>query len=169
MTNITPAKAPRTVPSDIAIAVPARFLRVRYNGARHPMAGPVSGSGSIFRAGANCQRFVFELLRHFGYEVGTMRSSELWTDRCFTRRILQVRRIRPLDILMFNRERREWGAHLALYLGNGVAIHLAKEIGRPAIWEIPEFLQHARYRALVGIKRPIRLLAGTQPKDPDRS
>jgi cell wall-associated NlpC family hydrolase len=133
------------------VRVPPHFFRVRYNGARHPLAG----SGSSFREGANCQRFVFALLKHFGYEVGPMRSSELWTDRRFTR---TVQRMRPMDILMFNRDRSAGGAHLALYLGDGCAIHLAKEIGRPVIWQMSEFLERARYRTLIGIKRPIRPL-----------
>ncbi len=124
-------------------------MRVRYDGARHPLARP----GSIFREGANCQRFVFELLKHFGYEVGPMRSSELYADRRFTR---PVRQMRPLDILMFNRAGSAWGAHLALYLGGGRSIHLSKEVGQPAIWEVSEFLKHERYRALVSIKRPIQ-------------
>ena len=126
-------------------------MRVRYNGARHPLAGP----GSIFDEGANCKRFVFELLRHFGYEVGAMRSSELWDDRRFTR---PVSRMRQLDILMFNRTDRSWGAHLALCLGNGLAVHLSEQVGRAAIWEVSEFPKHERYRSLVGIKRPIRRL-----------
>jgi lipoprotein Spr len=124
-------------------------MHVRYDGARHPLAGP----GSIFREGANCQRFVFELLKHFGYEVGPLRSSELWADRQFTR---PVRQKRLLDILMFNRDASAWGAHLALYLGDGRAIHLSKEPARPAVWEVGEFSKHERYRTLVGIKRPMQ-------------
>jgi len=128
-------------------------MRIRYNGARHPL----SASGSIFREGANCQRFVFDLLAHFGYEVGPMRSSELFADREFTR---AARRMRRFDILMFNREQRAWGAHLALYLGDNRAIHLSKEVGRPAIWTIPEFFARERYRTLVAIKRPMRPTVG---------
>jgi hypothetical protein len=124
-------------------------MRVRYDGVRHPLAGP----GSIFREGANCQRFVFELLRHFGYEVGPMRSSELYADRRFTR---SVRRMRALGLLMFNRNAISWGAHLALYIGDGRAIHLSKEVGKPVIWEVAEFSKHERYRTLVGVKRPIQ-------------
>ncbi len=128
--------------------IPARFLRVPYNGAAHPYA-PATG----LREGANCQRFVFELLRHFGYEIGPMRSSELWSDRKYTRRVM---RMHPLDILLFNHKRRAWGAHLALYLGSGRAIHLSKAVGRAAIWELDEFAQNDRYRIMVGIKRPTR-------------
>ncbi len=130
------------------LTVPSDFMCVRYNAARHPLAG----RASIFDEGANCQRFVFELLSHFGYEVGAMRSSELWDDRRFTR---PVRCMRELDILMFNRTDKAWGAHLALCLGNRLGIHLSKELGRPAVWNVAEFYRHERYRTLVGIKRPI--------------
>ncbi len=135
------------------LTVPRKFLGVSYNGARHPLARP----RSIFREGANCQLFVFELLRNFGYQVGPMRSSELAADRRFTR---SVRRVRALDILMFNRDSRSWGAHLALYLGNRRAIHLGQEIGRPAIWSLEEFLERERYRSLIAIKRPIQKSPG---------
>ena len=132
-------------------------MRVRYDCAHHPLAEP----GSIFRDGANCQRFVFELLKHFGYEVGPMRSSELWADRRFTN---PVRRMRPLDILMFNRGDTAWGAHVALYLGDGRAIHLSKEVGRPAVWEVAEFHARERYRTLVGIKRPLQSVSVEERK-----
>ena len=121
---------------------------MRYNGAAHPQTN-VRGLGR----GANCQRFVFELLKHFGYEIAPMRSSELCEDRTFTQRVF---RMRAFDILMFNRDERAWGAHVALYLGNGRAIHLAKAIGRPVIWDVSDFFASERYRVLVAIKRPIR-------------
>jgi murein DD-endopeptidase / murein LD-carboxypeptidase len=130
-----------------ALEIPDDFLTVRYNGAAHP-AAPFMGLAS----GANCQRFVFELLRHFGYEVAPLRSSDLWEDRIYTR---SVRRKRPLNILMFNRRKEAWGAHLALYVGRGHAIHLCKAIGAPAVWRMAQFQRTDAYQVLVGIKRPI--------------
>ena len=129
--------------------IPERFVDVRYNGAAHPRA-----TVPRLRDGANCQRFVYELLRYFGYEIAPMRSSEMWGDRTFT---LRAHAKRPLDILLFNRRNDPWGAHLALYLGGGRAIHLCKAVGRPAIWTISRFRSCDAYRVLVGIKRPIRL------------
>jgi len=129
------------------LKIPARFLKVRYNGAAHPHA-----SLTGLEAGANCQRFAFALLEHFGYAIAPMRSRELWADRRFTRR---VHRMRPCDILMFNREEKAWGAHLAMYVGNGRAIHLSKALGLPAIWDLAEFARCPRYKILLGIKRPI--------------
>jgi hypothetical protein len=130
----------------LPIAVPARFMRVRYDGARYPGAAGARGLG----AGANCQRFAYEMLRHFGREIPDFRSSELWTDARFTKR---VTRMRPLDLLLFNRTRRAWGAHVAVYLGRGRAIHLCKALGRPAIWSLGEFAQCDRYRVFLGVKR----------------
>ena len=132
------------------VEIPARFMRVRYNGAAHPLAR-VAG----LEEGANCQRFVYALLEHFGYPIAPMRSSELWTDNRFTRR---VDRMRPLDILMFNRNEAAWGAHLALYLGEQRAIHLSREVGHPAIWSLDEFARLPRYRVPLGIKRPSALI-----------
>src|ERR1700733_14337156 len=118
------------------LKIPARFMKVRYNGAAHPFAS-IAG----LEAGANCQRFAFALLEHFGYAIAPMRSSELWDDRSFTRR---VKRMRPCDILMFNREENAWGAHVAMYVGDGHAIHLSKALGLPAIWELAEFARNPR-------------------------
>jgi murein DD-endopeptidase / murein LD-carboxypeptidase len=129
------------------LEIPAHFMAVRYNGAAHPLARVVG-----FEQGANCQRFVYALLEHFGYHIAPMRSSELWADRKFTR---EARRMRPLDILMFNRDANPWGAHLALYLGNHQAIHLSKSVRLPARWSLSEFARHQRYEVLVGVKRPI--------------
>ena|SRR5271166_291156 len=98
------------------LKIPYESRSVRYNGAAHP-AAPFAGLSK----GANCQRFVFELLRYFGYEIGPLRSSDLWKDQTYTR---SIGRKRPLDILMFNRKNDPRGAHLALYLGNGRSIHV---------------------------------------------
>jgi lipoprotein Spr len=137
--------------------VPARFLRVHYNGAAHPLAKFCG-----LTHGANCQRFVFELLKHFGYEIAPMRSSELYADRIYTRR---VSRVRPLDILMFNRDENPWGAHLALYLGDGRATHLAKAIGHPVVWNLQDF-DCERYRVLVAIKRPVTVSRSSARSSP---
>lgn len=128
------------------LEIPAHFMKVRYNGTAHPFARAAG-----IEEGANCQRFVYALLEHFGYAIAPMRSSELWDDQRFTRRANQMR---SLDILLFNRNDDPWGAHLALYLGAGRAIHLSRAVGVPAIWELGKFERCPRYRILLGIKRP---------------
>ncbi|HUY27819.1 MAG TPA: hypothetical protein VMV27_10410 [Candidatus Binataceae bacterium] len=129
-----------------SIGVPRRFLRVQYNGARHPGAPKLRGLAH----GANCQHFAYELLRHDGLAVPDLRSSDLWRDKRFTRRVV---RLRPLDLLLFNRTRRAWGAHVAVYLGQRRAIHLSNQVGTPAIWTLEEFAEHERYQVYLGAKR----------------
>jgi len=138
------------VKTEIAVRIPRRFFRVRYDGRR----GPGSAGVRCLGAGANCQRFAYEMLRHYGREIRDFRSSELWADTRITRR---VTRLRPLDLLLFNRTRRAWGAHVAVYLGSGMAIHLCKAVGRPAVWSLDEFAACARYRVFLGAKRARRL------------
>jgi hypothetical protein len=138
----------RTARAAVPITIPPRFFCVRYRGARYPAAAGARGLG----AGANCQRFAYEFLRHFGRAIPDFRSSELWRDTRFTRR---VAKLRPLDLLLFNRTRRAWGAHVAVYLGRRMAIHLCKEVGRPAIWSLDEFAASERYRTFVGAKRAV--------------
>jgi lipoprotein Spr len=140
------AALPNTSQTARPFEIPSRFFRLRYDGARYPGAAGARGLG----AGANCQRFAYEILRHFGREIPDFRSCELWNDTRFTRR---VRRTRPLDLLLFNRTRRAWGAHVAVYLGSGRAIHLCKAMGRPAVWSLDEFAACDRYGVFLGAKR----------------
>ena len=129
-----------------ALAIPRAFLRIRYDGSQHPRTPRVAG----LKTGANCQRFVYELLRHFGREIPEFRSAELWRDRKYT---FAAQRPAPMDIVLFNRSADPWGAHLGLYLGDGNVIHLSKAIGYPAVWPIGEFAGHERYRTFIGAKR----------------
>lgn len=130
------------------IAIPRRFLHVRYNGACYPGAPNLRGLAQ----GANCQHFAYELLRHFGRAVPDLRSSDLWNDQRYTRRVV---RLRLLDLLLFNRARRAWGAHVAVYVGRGRAIHLSKQVGTPIMWTLEEFAEHEHYRVFLGAKRVI--------------
>jgi cell wall-associated NlpC family hydrolase len=108
--------------------------------------------------GANCQQFAYELLRHNGFEIGALRSSELWADTRDTSPV--VGPLRPGDLLLFNHVRDAWGAHVALYLGDDRAIHLAKHVGRPAVWGLATFAADPRYACFLGAKRPVRRRAG---------
>ena len=134
--------------------LPPRLLRVEYRGQNHPQRAGQRDSESgptNLSDGANCQRFAYAVVRHFGFRIGNFRSSELWDDTRYTRR---VRNLKPLDILFFNSNRKAYGAHLAVYLGRSHAIHLSKEVAVPAVWRLEQFAQHSRYRVLVGAKRP---------------
>ena len=128
------------------IRIPKSFLNVRYNGAKFPGAAGDPGLGE----GANCQRFAYALLRHFGREVPNLRSSELWED---TKSTTLAKRLRPLDLMLFSADGKSWGAHVGVYLGAGRVIHLAKKIGKPAIWTTTQFAADPAYKKLVGAKR----------------
>jgi cell wall-associated NlpC family hydrolase len=130
----------------VAIRVPRRFRKVRYNASRFPGSAGTRGLDD----GANCQHFAYELLRHFGYEVPDLRSSNLWNDRHWT---VMAKRLRPLDIVLFNRTRTAWGAHVGVYLGGGKIIHLCKQVGVPAIWTLARFAREDRYSVFLGAKR----------------
>jgi len=59
----------------------------------------------------------------------------------------------PLDLLLFNKTKDPYGAHVAVYTGNEQAIHLCQEIGKPALWTLEEFQRRPRYAVLIGAKR----------------
>ena len=127
------------------VLLPPRFFDVRYNGAAIPQDGRRDLS-----AGANCQLFAYALLAANGRNVPDFRSSELWADEAVTARISELE---PLDLLLFHDKPDAYGAHIAVYLGRGEAIHLSKHEGRPVIWPLERFAQEPRYAVFVGAKR----------------
>jgi cell wall-associated NlpC family hydrolase len=146
------------------LPIPARFRHVRYNGARHPGAEGVVG----LDGGANCQQFAYELIRHFGFAPPDYRSSELWEDETHTRAV--VGELAPCDLLLFNRTSAAWGAHVAVFLGNKLAIHLSQRAGVPVIWKVEDFTLRPEYACFIGAKR-VRSrapVAGIPPPAPFR-
>jgi len=138
------------VPSNEAspLAIPAALSAVRY------VARSIPGcAGSIALHGANCQRFAYAVIRHYGCEIADFRSSELWADEVFTQ---HVNEIEPLDLLFFNREAETYGAHVGVYMGAGLVAHLAKHVGTPTLWTLADFAARPEYANLIGAKRPIR-------------
>lgn len=129
------------------IIVPARFLQVAYNGAIYPgVAHPDDLS-----TGADCQVFAYAILAHFGILLPPLRSSELWADTTYTS-FADVPQ--PLDLLLFNRTGDSFGAHVAVCVSEGRAIHLSRAVGYPAEWSILEFTTRPEYATLIGSKRP---------------
>jgi len=127
------------------VLLPASFLDVRYNARAIPQDGRRDLS-----AGANCQLFAYALLAANGRNVPDFRSSELWADEAAT---VKVTELEPLDLLLFHDRPDAYGAHVAVYLARGEAIHLARHEGRPAIWPLDRFPQEPRYRVFIGAKR----------------
>ncbi len=127
--------------------LPAHFGTTRYEGTRIP-----DGNHDMSH-GANCQRFAYAVLAHFGLNPPPLRSSELWFDRELTVRVADFA---PLDLLLFDRKTAPYGAYVAVYAGNGQALHLCKAIGQPVVWALTDFIQRAEYRILLGGKRVLR-------------
>jgi cell wall-associated NlpC family hydrolase len=142
----------RAVERSIGTArVPGCSERRSLRRAEHPWC-----AGSIALHGANCQRFAYAVIRHYGCEIADFRSSELWADEVFTQ---HVNEIEPLDLLFFNREAETYGAHVGVYMGAGLVAHLAKHVGTPTLWTLADFAARREYANVIGAKRPIRRAA----------
>ncbi|GHB48001.1 hypothetical protein GCM10010377_43550 [Streptomyces viridiviolaceus] len=131
--------------------LPAAFWTVPYAGRRYPGSPAVADRPGV-EAGANCQLFAYEVLRHFGLAPPPLRSSDLWAD---TRATIRVSPAQPLDLLLFNATDDAYGAHVGVWVGEGRVLHLCAEAGRPAVWTMTQFAARQRYRVLIGIKRVI--------------
>ena len=128
--------------------LPARFWDVPYDGARYP--------GAVRRGdmteGASCHLFAYEVLAFFGFTIPDLRSDELWRDTEATVVVLEPR---PLDLVLFHDREQAWGAHVGVVCSDSEVVHLAKEVGRPAVWPFAQFATTPRYANLIGFKRPL--------------
>jgi hypothetical protein len=140
--------------------LPSTFWSVPYKGSRFPGSAAVTARPGL-AAGANCQMFAYEVLRHFGLAPPALRSSDLWTD---TQATVRVSAARPLDLILFNATDDAYGAHVGVRVHEGRVLHLCAEVGRPAVWEPVEFAARERYRVLVGIKR-VTAVAGRRANE----
>jgi len=126
------------------VVIPESFWSVRYNGRRIP------GHDADLSRGANCQLFAYQVLARNGLKLPAFRSSDLWTDAAHTE---PVTGLEPLDLLLFNRTHEAYGAHVAVYLCEDRALHLARLAGLPEIWPLARFAAEPRYRCFIGAKR----------------
>lgn len=127
--------------------IPPHFLNIPYNGKNFP------GSGiEDWQNGSNCQVFIYELLRHFGYVIPNHRSSELWEDEEFTKRVTALE---PFDILFWHKEPKAWGAHIGLYWREKQVIHLSKKNNKPKIETLEGLSKLPEYQFFIGAKRPL--------------
>lgn len=146
----------------LAARLPESFWAVRYVGARFPGSPAVTERPGV-AAGANCQLFAYEVLKHFGFDPPALRSSELWVDTEATTRVSTAR---PLDLLLLNATSDAWGAHIGVWVGDDQILHLSAEVGRPVVWRMEDFAVRDRYRTLVGVKRILRRTATAQESRP---
>lgn len=112
-------------------------------------------------AGANCQRYAYEVLSLFGHHVDDLRSSELWADTSSTSRVGDGD-LAPLDLVLFNATGNPYGAHVGLVMAADEVLHLCGEVGHPATWSLADFAARPRYARLLGAKRPIGLVGSSR-------
>lgn len=136
-----------------ADVIPAHFWHIEFD-QNHDRDSPILPS--ISRS-PNCQNFAYALLKYFGYDISPFRSSNLWVDTEET--LVVTGELAALDLLLFNWTSNPWGAHIALYLDEGKAIHLSRKESTPVIWSFPQFQMLPEYRVFIGAKR-LRKLAG---------
>lgn len=127
--------------------LPAALWDVPYDGDRYPGAVP---RGQV-ELGANCQLFAYEVLSHFGFTLPDLRSDELWRDTEATQVVLVPQ---PLDLVLVHDRQQAWGAHVGVMVSATEAVHLSKEVGRPAVWTLAQFAATPRFANLIGFKRP---------------
>lgn len=132
--------------TDLLDCLPAQFRSVHYDGSH------VANGDHHLAAGANCQRYAYAVLAHFGIQMRPWYSSDLWADAELTRRVTDFE---PLDLLLFSRDNEPFGAHVGVYAGEGRALHLCKSLGHPVVWTLDQFASRPEYRVLIGGKRPI--------------
>jgi hypothetical protein len=128
--------------------LPDSFWTVPYAGRMIPGFRPDVGLSE----GANCQRYAYAVLDHFGRHVSPLRSDELWHD---TESTCRVDAWEPLDLLLFSPNHDPFGAHVGLFAGDDKVLHLCAEVGLPALWEVAEFAKRDRYRVVIGAKRAL--------------
>jgi len=126
--------------------IPDYFFEVQYNTKRIPGVEDQSD----LSLGANCQVFAYELLRVNGLQVKNHRSSELWEDECYS---THIKNFQALDLMLYNKTKQAYGAHLAVYLGASRVIHLSKDIGKAEITYHESLLKQAKYAHFIGAKR----------------
>ena len=131
--------------SNSPIPIPNHFWDVRYNSDHFPGAQNVRGVDG----GANCQQYAYTVLRHFGFEIPDFRSSDLWEDVLHTRVALNPS---PFDLVLVHNRPESYGAHVGVYVGDGLVLHLSRQIDAPAIETLSEIQSREQYRHLVGFK-----------------
>lgn len=122
--------------------IPFRFFDFVYDEKYYP------GSKRKIKNKANCQLFVYEIIRANSLKIPDFRSSDLWEDTKFTRK---VRKLKPVDIVLFNNKNTAYGSHIGLCVGTNKIIHLSKSVGYPTIWKFKDLLK--KYKYFIGVKR----------------
>ena len=129
-----------------AFQIPKPFIGIQYNGKRIPGIE----NASDLSLGANCQLYAYELLRYFGKTIPPFRSSNLWEDTEYTKKVDTPQ---FLDLMLYNKTPDPFGAHVGLYVGNDQVLHLSFDIGYPVIQQHSELISQEKYAYFIGAKR----------------
>ena len=127
------------------IPIPDHLWDVRYNSDHFPGAPNFRGVDG----GANCQQYAYTVLRHFGFVISDFRSSDLWDDTLHTRTASSPT---PFDLVLVHRGPESYGAHVGVYVGDGLVLHLSRQINAPAVETLSEIQSREQYRHLIGFK-----------------
>ncbi|MCP4522329.1 MAG: C40 family peptidase [Cytophagales bacterium] len=114
----------------LSLDIPEKFHKVEYNLARIP--GCEAQENLALKA--NCQVYVYELLKSFGKQSLQLRSKELWEDIQVTQQVKEEN-LQPLDIMLYNNKEEAFGAHIGVYIGDGKVLHLSQGNNIPMIEE----------------------------------
>jgi len=131
------------------IKIPEEFYNVEYASARVPGVE----NQSDLSLGANCQVFAYALLEENGLHVPNDRSSELWSDTSYSEAVTEFE---ALDLMLYNSTSDAYGAHVAVYIGEGRIIHLSLQNGRPEITTHICMLSIEKYKCFIGAKRVVK-------------
>ncbi|MFJ8672433.1 cell wall hydrolase [Streptomyces sp. NPDC093589] len=172
-------QVPATHGPDALRRLPEALRNVAYSAARHPgaatpecpsdddhpsverpatdLAGPTASHSSDLTAGANCQRYAYAVLGHFGLRIPPLRSAELWADTAATRRAHPPHH---LDLVLFDAgpvpgRPPGYGAHVGVHWAPDQVLHLCREGGVPVVWSYADFAARPRYARFLGAKRAV--------------
>ena len=143
------------------LSISPKFANVKYNSKMHPK----NKKWNSLDDGANCQKYVYEILKvKYPYEFIKdidYRSSELWNGSREFWTVNEYEPLEPFDIVLFNKTRDAYGAHVGLFVDemnglsphmiNGGVLHLSKENGLPEVttWQMMKM----KYKYYIGAKR----------------
>ena len=128
--------------------IPRRFIDVQYDSLRIPGVK----NQSDLTLGANCQVYAYELLQYFGKSPLLFRSSELWADCEYSK---EVEEYKILDLMLYNKTPKSYEAHVGVYVGDGMVLHLSKEEAYPVIQKHEDLLLKEKYTFFIGAKRVV--------------
>lgn len=144
-------------PNQKQVVIPSEFFNIKYSGARIPGVD----NQSDLSLGANCQVFSYALLAINGVTVPNFRSSDLWEDQQFSitthkgsvNQLISFDSLQALDIMLYNSSDKAFGAHMAVYIGNGKIVHLSLANQYAEIIDHNTMVTRDKYRYFVGAKR----------------